>query len=73
MSRDISRASATARSIQTTNAYLEYRTPFEFTGRTDAIVPELIKYAGWDADRSFGADCIAAKPVERVAGQIGQT
>ena len=39
------------------NAYLEYRTPFEFTGRTDAIVPDLIEYAGWDPDRVFGADC----------------
>jgi spermidine synthase len=33
------------------NAYLEYRTPFEFIGRTDAIVPDLIRHAGWSSDR----------------------
>jgi spermidine synthase len=38
------------------NADLEYRTPFEFTGRTDSIMPELMKYAGWE-DEVFGADC----------------
>jgi spermidine synthase len=30
------------------NAFLEYHTPFEFLGRTDAIVPDLIKHAGWN-------------------------
>jgi spermidine synthase len=32
------------------NAFLEYHTPFEFLGRTDAIVPDLIKHAGWNPD-----------------------
>ena len=32
------------------NAFLEYRTPFEFLGRTDAIVPDLVRYAGWNPD-----------------------
>jgi spermidine synthase len=32
------------------NAFLEYHTPFEFLGRTDAIVPDLSKHAGWNAD-----------------------
>ena len=32
------------------NAYLEYRTPFEFLGGTEAIVRELLPYAGWDMD-----------------------
>jgi spermidine synthase len=31
------------------NAYLEYKTPFEFLDRTEAIVAELKDYAGWDA------------------------
>src|SRR5262249_38364825 len=39
------------------NAYLEYRTPFEFLTRTDDIVPDLIKNAGWDANRIFAPDC----------------
>ena len=38
------------------NAYLEYKTPFEFMGRTDAIVPGLIENAGW-SDEMFEADC----------------
>jgi spermidine synthase len=38
------------------NAYLEYKTPFEFMGRTDAIVPELIANAGW-SDEVFEEDC----------------
>jgi spermidine synthase len=33
------------------NAYLEYRTPFEFLGRTDAIVPDLARHAGWSSGR----------------------
>ncbi|MDF0517587.1 fused MFS/spermidine synthase [Bradyrhizobium yuanmingense] len=33
------------------NAYLEYRTPFEFLGRTDAIIPDLIRHAGWSPER----------------------
>lgn len=40
------------------NALLEYRTPFEFLGRTDQIVPDLVKYAGWDIDTAM-ADCDA--------------
>jgi hypothetical protein len=32
------------------NAFLEYHTPFEFLGRTDAIIPDLLKHAGWDPD-----------------------
>jgi spermidine synthase len=32
------------------NAFLEYHTPFEFLGRTDAIVPDLSKHAGWNPD-----------------------
>ena len=39
------------------NAYLEYQTPFEFMGRTESIVPDLIDHAGWDEDRIFGAAC----------------
>ncbi len=38
------------------NAYLEYKTPFEFMGRTDAIVPGLIAHAGW-SDDVFEDDC----------------
>jgi spermidine synthase len=33
------------------NAYLEYRTPFEFLGRTDAIVPDMVRYAGWNPEK----------------------
>lgn len=32
------------------NAYLEYKTPFEFLLPTDDIVAELLPYAGWDVD-----------------------
>ncbi len=32
------------------NAYLEYRTPFEFLEPTAQIVNEIIGYAGWDMD-----------------------
>jgi spermidine synthase len=32
------------------NAYLEYRTPFEFLRRTEDIVAQLLPYAGWDVD-----------------------
>jgi spermidine synthase len=39
------------------NAHLEYRTPFEFMGRTDEIMPDMVKYAGWDPARIFGPDC----------------
>ena len=39
------------------NAYLEYQTPFEFLGRTEAIVPDLIANAGWSDDEVFDADC----------------
>jgi hypothetical protein len=38
------------------NAYLEYKTPFEFMGRTDAIVPGLLESAGW-SDKMFEEDC----------------
>jgi hypothetical protein len=30
------------------NAYLEYRTPFEFTEKTESIVRDLIPFSGWD-------------------------
>ncbi len=30
------------------NAYLEYRTPFEFIERTESIVAELIPFSGWN-------------------------
>jgi spermidine synthase len=33
------------------NGDLEYHTPFEYLGRTDAIVEALLPYAGWDVDR----------------------
>jgi hypothetical protein len=33
------------------NAYLEYRTPFEFTEKTENIVTDLVPFAGWDIDR----------------------
>jgi len=33
------------------NAYLEYRTPFEFLDRTEAVVEALAPFAGWDVDR----------------------
>jgi spermidine synthase len=47
-----------AREINTDdNARLEYRTPFEFLGRTEAIAPELIRHAGWSEERVFGHDC----------------
>jgi spermidine synthase len=39
------------------NAHLEYRTPFEFLGRTDDIIPDMLKYAGWDPARIFGPGC----------------
>ncbi|MCZ6464243.1 MAG: fused MFS/spermidine synthase [Proteobacteria bacterium] len=32
------------------NAYLEYRTPFEFIEGPDDIVPGLVAFAGWNAD-----------------------
>src|SRR5262249_27502761 len=32
------------------NADLEYRTPFEYLGRTDPIVEQLLPWAGWDVD-----------------------
>jgi spermidine synthase len=32
------------------NAFLEYHTPFEFPDRTDAIMPDLVRYAGWNPD-----------------------
>jgi spermidine synthase len=32
------------------NGYLEYQTPFEFLGRMDAIVPDVVQHAGWRAD-----------------------
>jgi spermidine synthase len=35
------------------NAYLEYRTPFEFLGRTETIMTDLVRYAGWDAHRTL--------------------
>ena len=37
------------------NAHLEYATPFEFLGTTEAIVQGLLPYAGWDPDRVFAA------------------
>ena len=40
------------------NAYLEYKTPFEFMGRTDAIIPNLLAHAGW-SDEVFEEDCSA--------------
>ncbi|MCC7048153.1 MAG: fused MFS/spermidine synthase [Alphaproteobacteria bacterium] len=48
------------------NADLEYRTPFEMLGRTDAIVANLLPFAGWDMRkimRGATAEDIAA--VER--------
>jgi spermidine synthase len=33
------------------NAFLEYRTPFEYLDRTEAIVAALVPHAGWDVDR----------------------
>jgi spermidine synthase len=33
------------------NAYLEYRTPFEFIEPTKSIVAELLPFAGWDVAR----------------------
>ena len=35
----------------------EYQTPFEFLGRTEAIVPDLIANAGWSEGEIFGAGC----------------
>lgn len=35
------------------NAYLEYRTPFEFLGRTKDIVSALKPHAGWNADETI--------------------
>ena len=32
------------------NAYLEYRTPFEFLGSTKDIIRVLKPFAGWDGD-----------------------
>ena len=47
-----------ARDINTDdNAFLEYRTPFEFLGRTDAIVPDLIRHAGWSEKHVLADDC----------------
>ncbi len=39
------------------NAYLEYQTPFEFMGRTEHIIQNLIDHAGWAKDRIFGTGC----------------
>jgi spermidine synthase len=39
------------------NAWLEYRTPFEFLYRTDVIVPELVRHAGWSDADVFAEDC----------------
>jgi hypothetical protein len=39
------------------NSYLEYQTPFEFMGGTEAIVPDLIASAGWSGEELFAADC----------------
>jgi spermidine synthase len=39
------------------NTYLEYKTPFEFLGRTEAIVPDLIANAVWSEDEIFDAYC----------------
>lgn len=33
------------------NAYLEYRTPFEFTENTESIVRDLVPFAGWDVNK----------------------
>ncbi len=33
------------------NAYLEYRTPFEFTEKTESIVRDLVPFVGWDIEK----------------------
>jgi hypothetical protein len=35
------------------NAYLEYRTPFEFLRGTRDIVADLLPFAGWDVDKTL--------------------
>ncbi len=43
------------------NAYLEYRTPFEFIERTENIVDALLPYAGWDVDAVLESAPAAAR------------
>jgi spermidine synthase len=48
------------------NAYLEYRTPYEFLARTEAIVGGLLPYAGWDTARTLrGCDDATIRAVRR--------
>jgi spermidine synthase len=51
------------------NAYLEYRTPFEFLGRTEDIVDALVAYAGWDVNAVLGG---ASGDVRAHAAQVAE-
>lgn len=56
------------------NAYLEYRTPFEFTGGTEAIVSRLLPFAGWDVDGRIknAPDGVKAEIRRQVAARLGR-
>ena len=43
------------------NAYLEYRTPFEFTEKTESIVRDLIPFSGWDINALMPGSPLGAR------------
>jgi len=56
------------------NAYLEYRTPFEFTGGTEAIVARLLPFAGLDADSQVknAPDAVRAEIRRQFAARLAR-